>query len=872
MEQGTVRPFKTPSRTPRTVSTAFTVAIWLSVLTTLLFNHAQSQTSQAFDLGAYQQFLNSHQNISSEQLRSLYPAGTFASKATTRFADAAYSDSIQRLYTLTDFEKTLIDDHGFMVSERLKRTTFGNAFLEVYNNDLPVFVSSDALLHAMHMSYDAMLKSIEENFLIQKLDSLLARLHTQLPVLAARYAQLPEMKKCLQDVDLYLTIPRNLLGAAVSCQYPENSAAVNTLLDFVKAEQPASYKLFSSQARDIDFSQFTVRGHYTQSPKLGQYFQSMMWLGRIEIYLITPGHVILSVADSNVQRQTIDAALLVEAARGSGAFEILEEMDSIIRYLVGESDNVTLPNMRSLMEMTKTDSASQLLNIERWKAFEDTLAGEPFAFQRILSQMLVSDPFDPSSIQPASSLLLLGQRFIVDSYVTGNVVYDKIPDKRWRALPSSFDVLFSLGNSAAAQLLEPELSQYQYSSNLAALRYLIDSYEPEFWNGTLYNSWLNSIRTLNPPLDRSSLPAFMKTAAWWQEKMNTQLASWAQLRHDNLLYAKQSYTGMTVCSYPFSYVEPLPEFYDALAQMATNAADSFRDRLPSSFAGREHMISYWSQYKGVAKTLASIARKELSNAPLTDEERVFLQQMLYTHTTGMCGENPYDGWYYKLYYTGQEGFLKNDLVVADVHTCPTDGGGNLVGWVLHVGTGPVNLAVVVAEISGGQNVAFVGPVMSYYEHVSTNFKRLTDEEWKTEYQVSPSFRPEFVNLFLAGSTGGMRPGDVPSLTTSVVGPHDNPDIPTTIVLDKNFPNPFNSSTIIPFSIPQGLSNSTVELWIHNVLGQRVKQLVNQPMPAGKYAARWDGTRDGGHAVTSGVYFYSLRVGNQLATGKMSYVK
>jgi hypothetical protein len=700
----------------------------------------------------------------------------------------------------------------------------------------------------------------------------LARLHAQVPVLANRYASIPEMKQCLQDIDLYLTVPRKLLGDPIDCQFPENSSNVTNLLNLVQAEQAGSYELFSGQPRDIDFSQFTIRGHYTQTPELGRYLQAMIWLGRTEIYLIAPQHVFLPVADSNVQRQTIDAALLVEAAQASGVFEMLEEMDGIIRYLVGESDNVTLPNMRSLIAMTNTDSASQLLDVQRWKAFQDTLKKEGFAFQRILSQMLYSDPFDPESIQPASSLLLLGQRFIIDSYVTGNVVYDRIPNKRWRALPSSFDVLFSLGNSAAAQLLESELSRYEYSSNLAALRYLVDSYEPEFWNTSLYNGWLNSIRVLNPPADRSTFPDFMKTAAWWQEKMNTQLASWAQLRHDNLLYAKQSYTGMTICSYPLIYVEPIPRFYQVLSEMAAKTSASFETLLPSMSGSKTWMIQYWDQLKGIADTLGVIAQKELSHTALTDAESAFLHQVLYTSNYPACGGPPYIGWYYDLFYTGTEGFRKADLVVADIHTCPTDESGNLVGWVLHVGTGPINLAVLTAEMPDGQHAAFVGPVMSYYEHVSTNFKRLTDEEWKTAYQISPTFRPDFVNLYLADSTGNQRPGVAPSLVTSVPGPHDDPLIPTTIMLGRNFPNPFNSSTIITFSIPPALSNSHVELWVHNVLGQRVKQLLSQPMPSGKYATRWDGTVDNGSVAATGVYFYSLRVGNQILSGKMSFVK
>ncbi len=856
-------------------SSRFITLAWLSGLSLILSFPTQSQTSQAFDLTAYKRFLSAHQNMSSEQLRSLYPAGTFASKAVTQFDNTLYGDSIRIKYGLTDYEKSLIEKNGFMVSERLKRTSFGEALLEIYRYDLPVFVSTDAILQAIHMSYDAMLKDVEQGFLIGKLDSLLARLHAQVPVLAIRYGSVPAMRQSLTDIDLYLTVPRRLLGDLINPYYPENSTTVDALLDLVAKEKPQEYEFLSPEKRLIDFSQFTIRGHYTQSKKLGQYFQAMIWLGRMEIYLAAPAHTIPPLADSNIQRQTIDAALLVEAAQKNGAFDFLEEMDAVIRYMVGESDNVTLSNMLTLMEATRTDSASQLLNADLWKAFEDTLSRKAFAFQRILSQILIANPNDPESIRPASSMLLLGQRFIVDSYVTGNVVFDKIfyeNKKVWRPLPSSYDVLFSIGNDASAQLLELELSQYHYSSNLAALRYLIDSYEPGFWKISLYNSWLNSIRTLNPPVDRSSYPGFMKTAAWWQEKMNTQLSSWAQLRHDNLLYAKQSYTGGTICSYPLSFVEPIPEFYRAVSSMASSASAALDTILAPSVGVKGRMVAYWGQLKAVADSLESIARKELSKTVLTDAENAFLQHMLFTKTGTMCGEVPYDGWYYDLYYTGQVGFLKNDLVVADVHTCPTDEFGDFVGWVLHAGTGPINLAVLVTEIPGGQTAAFIGPVMSYYEHVSTNFKRLTDEEWTTSYQISPSFRPDFVNLYLADSTGNVRPGVAPSLVTSIGRTDNTLVIPSTITLGRNFPNPFNSSTIVTFSIPLGLSNSHVELWVHNVLGQRVKQLLNQTMPSGKYAAHWDGTVENGDVAASGVYFYTLRVGNHILTGKMSYVK
>lgn len=830
-----------------------------------------AQGGSSFDIDAYKLFLASHQNMSSEQLRSMYSAGSFAEGAATIFSASLYSDSIRSKYKLTDHEKSLIEKHGFMVTERLRCASFGKAFGEIFHNDLPVFVSTDAILHAIHMSYDEILKRVEEDILIAKLDLLLARLHTQLPALVLRYASNSAMKQQLIDVDVYLTIPRILLGNPVAPVFTESAAGVDALLDLIKAEQPQEYKLFSTTLRFIDFSQFTVRGHYTQSEPLKKYFQAMIWLGRTEMYLMAPVNSTPPQTDEDIQRQTIDAVLLAEAAQGGNAYPLLEEIDSIIRFFVGESDNVTLPNIRTLIQATTTDSASQLLDVPRWKDFQDTLKQKSFAFQRILSQIIISDPTSPDDIRPASSFLLLGQRFIIDSYVTGSVVYDKIKfqDKKvWRALPSSFDVLFSLGNNAAAQLLETELAAYHYASNLAALRYLIDSYEAEFWKSTLYNNWLNSIRVLNPPVDKTTFPRFMQTAAWWQEKMNTQLASWAQLRHDNLLYAKQSYTGGVICSFPESYVEPIPEFYGAVKAFASTAAERFESIRFTDLGTKDVIVEYWKYLRDVVDTLGTISQKELAKTPLSERDKEFLRRMLYLR--GICGPE-YDGWYYRLYYTSETGFTKQDFVVADVHTCPTDAAGNMVGWVMHAGTGPVNLAVVTTEVADGRTISFIGPVMSYYEHVSTNFKRLTDEEWKTMYAVAPSMRPAFVNLYLADSTGSSK-GEGPSLVTGVEVRPPQAQSPTSLVLGQNFPNPFNSSTIITFIIPEALTNSQAELAVYDVQGRLVKRLLSQRMPAGNYATRWDGTMENGLVAASGVYFYHLIVGSQRQIGKMSYVK
>ena len=816
-----------------------------------------AQQSPPFQLQVYQQFLQTHQNLTAAELKGLYPAGVFDGGIARTSTQPAYLDSIDRVYALTAHEKELLSNHGFVVTSRLSKPSFMEGYAEIYRSDLPVFISTDAILHAVHMSYDAILMDTERSMLLPFVDSLLTALHEQVPALAVRYSSDSSMQTVLRDVDVYLTVPRILFGHAVQPSFNENRAIVDQLITLVNGQKPADIKLFADVARTMDFSQFTVRGHYTQSPELSHYFQAMMWLGRTEIWLLAPQSASLPPSDADIQRQTIDAALIVEALAGAHATALLDTIDSTLRLFVGEPDNVTVTQVKSVMDETGIQRANELLNVQRWKGFRDTLMQQSFAYQRINSQILMSDPMSPEQAKPASAFLLLGQRFVIDSYVTGNVVYDKIMFENMkvrRMLPSTLDVLFAIGNDAAAQLLQPELARYKYASNLAAVRYLVDSYESDFWSGSLYNGWLSMIRNLSPPANRGPLPPFMRTAAWWQKEMNTQLASWAQLRHDNLLYAKQSYTAGVSCSFPESYVEPVPAFYRALSTFADMAVQRF------AAMGSNTVRMYFAHMKGVADTLETIASKTLSKTSLTSAERNFLKGMLIL-PDHVCGA-PYNGWYPRLYYRGDQDSFKKDIVVADIHTAPTDENGYPVGWVLHAGTGALDMAILAAETPEGHFTAFVGPVLSYYERLATGFKRLTDEEWMTLYNVAPSSRPSFVNLYMADKGGGSM-GEAVSLITIVGGAVD-PARPSSFVLQQNYPNPFNPSTSISYSLPK---TASVSLKIFNTLGQEVALLVNERKEAGYYRATWNASN-----VPSGIYFYRLRAGDFVETKKMVVLK
>jgi len=852
----------------------------LSATLICMFIIVSSAISQNIDVDAYKKFLEDNKGLTTEGLFEMYPPGIYNSQVTTNVKDAAYYEDFNTKIGFSKTENDLLIKHGFMVSEKHSYETMWKGFRHIFKEDLPVFISTDAILHSVHMSYDAILKDFENYVIINNLGRLLMNMHKETANLDVKYADFPEMQRMLRDYDVYLTVAQQLLNGYDWPYFSENQAEINKIMGYIESESAFDCKLFSDTPKSIDFSQFTVRGHYTDTEELSDYFKSMMWLGRIELYLIAPESAGPQQTPEDIQRQMIDALLIYEGAVSSGAYDDLMKLDKLLKAFIGESDNVQLPHLGELMDEMGLESAAELLDMNKVEAFQEALAQKSYADQKILSQILWGGPGAKDQIKPASAFLLFGQRFIIDSYVTGNVVHGKVTG---RMLPSSLDVLFTFGNNAASDILKNDLKAFEgvdYPLNLAGLRYLAESYEDDFWSSSIYNGWLNAIRSLSPPDDteRKFLPEFMQTAAWWQQKMNTQCASWSQLRHDNLLYAKQSYSGGDLCEYPYGYVEPIPEFYKAVKDYALSAGEKIKEQLNSGLeiksswgVGFEFIIEdYFSRLSNYSDTLLTISEKELTGASLTDKEKKFIKTVFseYEHW-GCVLEIEFTGWYSKLFYFQKEDADKIDLLVADIHTAPTDEFGNPVGWVMHVGTGPINLAVVTARNWDGELCTFAGPVMSYYEHVTTDYKRLTDEEWEDYkmYLSDKSMRPAFTDLYLAREDDWVNPDPV-SLPTRSTSVEDN-DTEPTILQVSNFPNPFDNHTYIKFQLPSTGRSYMLTVNIYDTDGKLINIIYNGSAPSGNnYSLKWDGTDLSGKKVLSGVYLYEIKIDGVTHTGKM----
>ena len=101
--------------------------------------------------------------------------------------------------------------------------------------------------------------------------------------------------------------------------------------------------------------------------------------------------------------------------------------------------------------------------------------------------------------------------------------------------------------------------------------------------------------------------------------------------------------------------------------------------------------------------------------------------------------------------------------------------------------------------------------------------------------------------------------------------NDDPIIPAVenVISATNYPNPFNPSTTIAFSLPVA---GIATLEIYNLKGQKVRQLLNSTLPSGSHKAVWDGINDLGQPVSSGIYFFRVCCNKQAFTGKMILAK
>lgn len=141
-------------------------------------------------------------------------------------------------------------------------------------------------------------------------------------------------------------------------------------------------------------------------------------------------------------------------------------------------------------------------------------------------------------------------------------------------------------------------------------------------------------------------------------------------------------------------------------------------------------------------------------------------------------------------------------------------------------------------------------------------------------EVNVSFIPAAMQLYTGEIVISSDDPNAPVATVSLSGSGGtvaNEDLvnPLQTTLLGNYPNPFNPSTTIQFSLKE---SSPVQIEIFNITGQKVRTLVNGTLPAGTHNIEWNGTDNSGRGVGSGVYFFKMGSGKYTSTKKMILMK
>ncbi|MDH5672693.1 MAG: DUF3160 domain-containing protein [Myxococcales bacterium] len=676
------------------------------------------------ELARLEGLLEEAESISAAEFQSLY--------AVPHVTDLGYSPAeAQNLeliqaspLSLEQAELDGLERDGFVISARQSFPHFAYGYRSIYAQDLPVYISADSILDAVHRSYDDILKAVEEEALMAIIGDMLAAMHTNLESASLDAS-------VAADLDFFISVARNLLSETpLASTGFADASDVRTFVDgALAADGWQEISLFGVQ-RDVDFSQFKPRGHYTDSVALERYFRAMMWLGRIDFRLLETQ----SDGSQIFHRRQFDAVIGLHSLMAGEPMANWKLADSVVEAFVGESDYMRLDHVDALLTdlgVASLEQAGSLSDAE----ISQTLIDGGYGAQRISSHIMINDLREPGTLPLSRSFALFGQRYVVDSHVFSNLVFDRVQEgKVKRMMPNPLDVAFAaLGNDQAAALLGEEFATYGYESDLHSMRLLVDEHGSDYFQQNLYNIWLDSLRALSPDAGvadpaAAGMPRVTATEPWGRRILNTQLASWAQLRHDTVLYVKQSYSGGIACEFPDAYVDPYPRFYASLGAYADKGLEVAELLQPLASDTAPRVRDYFMEMQAVVAILAEMAEYQRAGTPFTDAHMAFINDAVVDAAQGCGWPVVYSGWYARLLFDLAPEY---DPTIADVHSQPTDEAGNEVGRVLHVGTGMARLMVVTADTCNGPR-AYAGLASSYYEKVTEDWQRLTDEEWATE--------------------------------------------------------------------------------------------------------------------------------------------
>ena len=482
-----------------------------------------------------------------------------------------------------------------------------------------------------------------------------------------------------------------------------------------------------------DYTQFIPRSHYTDNAELKTYFMAMKWLMREKFYF----------GDDKLT----NAALVMVSNISDEDTQKLADLSEKIKKLVGGDDDLTLDSLTAWMKENNLNSPENVLNITEEQKSE---------LFKLVPQKIQSTAYSTDDIMEISSddakdmtagFVFFGEKFTIDSYLfdlmtagSAEVEYAYMPNKQTALIVP--EVLEN--NSDAAQMVDlwmntrmvkwdlfenSELAQY--SSYNGVKQDAIEKIRKEVTNpsimNTVYHLWINMLGYLvNEPEENA--PYFKLDPVYKLKNLVTYMGSYTELKHDTLLYVKQSYAelwwgGNAECSIEVNPpLLPVPKWYIEADIDVINQLIELNNQTKSDFSELDnYILNNFVEFDEFLNHLKRILIQQMNNEVISDEDFEWMRTAFDKLSTIT----------FPVWVSGVTQKEMRAALIADIFTSEW--------WnPLYEAVGRPALMLVMIDDINGKRIAR-GPVFTHYEFydsddvVDAKWSRLNDIQWQAAY-------------------------------------------------------------------------------------------------------------------------------------------
>lgn len=632
---------------------------------------------------------------------------------TTKEGEIVNVDNIINPFQLEPFDDVLkkcLAKNGFAITQASHSQLF-----QLYEKndycDFPNFVTTDLYLQLYHIYFDAILRDIEEQKLLPAAIDLCERAYGKFTAMADNQ-QYAKVKDAVEWCQAYFAIALQIMTGK---NYPVAEKYRNIVTTEVANINSAQNNISAFIGGSYDtimfpYSLFRPRGHYTRSDAASLYFKGMMWLQTAPMETCETEHI----------RRAI---LIAEQISSDNAIkQSYQNISQPITYLMGMPDNITITQVYDEWHKTGKDIADNKAMEKLGKVLK--AIGE--------KQTRIRPKFENSC---PIKINLMPQRYQPDAEAMLEMIDIKSKESK-RHCPKGLDVMAAMSVSEAERILINELKEADnwnlFPTALDKAKKVMTATD---WSATTSNRWLESLKVMNDSDYRH--PYFMKTNAWKKKNLNTALASWAELKHDAVLYAKQPMAAECGGGGPENpvvkgYVEPNLKFWNKAYDLIQQT-----EQVIKRFGlETQKVTATTARVKELCEFCRNIAVKELEGKEPTNAEYAQIEvigSIVENISLDLVREKDQ-------YLDGWDNVTSTDKKVAVVTDVFTANGMNVSlekHSILYEAVGMADDIYVVVEI-GGMLYLTRGAVFSYREfQQASSAPRLTDEEWQKQLKDHP---------------------------------------------------------------------------------------------------------------------------------------